>query len=125
MKRILSLTLTFLMILAMVFVVSCKEDETQEGEKTFKFIAVGADGAEKEWTITTEETIVAKALINEGLVEGEDGPYGLYVTSVNGEYHKFEDDGKYWAFYIVGQYANTGVEKTYIKDGATYSFKAE
>lgn len=125
MKRILSLTLALLMLFAMVFVASCKQDEAQEGEKTFNVVVVSQDDTEKEFTITTEETIVATALISEGLVEGEDGPYGLYITRVNGEYHKWEDDGKYWAFYIDGEYATTGAEKTYIKDGATYTLKVE
>ena len=33
-----------------------------------------------------------------------------------GETVKFEDDGKYWAFYIDGDYAMTGVEKTKIEE---------
>ena len=37
----------------------------------------------------------------------------------------YDKDGKYWAFYIDGEYAPTGVDKTEIKNGCSYMFKAE
>ena len=37
----------------------------------------------------------------------------------------YDKDGKYWAFYVDGEYAATGVDSTDITAGATYTFKAE
>ena len=37
----------------------------------------------------------------------------------------YDQDGKYWAFYVDGEYAATGVDSTDITAGATYTFKAE
>lgn len=126
MKKILSLTLALLMlVITCLAIVSCNDDETDTSEKTFTFTVVRADGTTKDFTITTTETILANALVNEGIIAGEDGPYGLYVKTVDGETLDYETDGKYWALYIDGQYAVTGVDSTEIKDGATYSFKAE
>ena len=126
MKKILSLTLALLMlVITCLAIVSCNDDETDTSEKTFTFTVVHADGATKDFTITTTEAILANALVNEGIIAGEDGPYGLYVKTVDGETLDYETDGKYWALYIDGQYAVTGVDSTEIKDGATYSFKAE
>lgn len=126
MKKILSLTLALLMlVITCLAIVSCNDDETDTSEKTFTFTVVHADGTTKDFTITTTETILANALVNEGIIAGEDGPYGLYVKTVDGETLDYETDGKYWALYIDGQYAVTGVDSTEIKDGATYSFKAE
>lgn len=34
-------------------------------------------------------------------------------------------DGAYWAFYINGEYASTGVDATNIEAGAAYALKAE
>lgn len=123
MKRILSLTLALLMLLASFMLVSCKEEDGEE--KAFTFICVHADGSEKSYEITTEKEMLGDALIEEGIIAGENGAYGLYVTTVDGEYHKWEDDGKYWALYIGDAYASTGVDTTKITDGATYTFKAE
>ena len=126
MKKILSLTLALLMlVITCLAIVSCNDDDVDTSEKTFTFTVVHADGTTKDFTITTTETILADALVNEGIIAGEDGPYGLYVKTVDGETLDYETDGKYWALYIDGQYAVTGVDSTEIKDGATYSFKAE
>ncbi len=96
-----------------------------EGEKQFTFTVVDADNNEAVFTVNTDETTVGKALIKLGLIEGEDGPYGLYVKKVNGLTLDYDKDGMYWAFYENGKYAVTGVDLTEITDGVTYSFKAE
>ena len=47
------------------------------------------------------------------------------VETVDGETVKYEDGGKYWAFYIDGEYAMSGVDATEITAGETYAFKVE
>ena len=68
---------------------------------------------------------VGAALLSLGLIAGEDSDYGLYVKTVNGVTVDYDADGKYWAFYVDGEYAATGVDSTDITAGATYTFKAE
>lgn len=99
--------------------------ELGEGEKSFTFTITDADGNETELTVNTDKTIVGEALQELGLLAGEEGPYGLYVKTVNGITYDYDADGKYWAFYINGEYAATGVDITEIENCATYSFKAE
>lgn len=124
MKKILSTTLALLMLISSVFfIVSCKKDDGEE--KSFKFTVVHADGTEKEFEITTTKSKVGEALVDEGLISGENAQYGLYVKTVDGETLDFDIDGKYWAFYINGEYAMTGVDMTDIEGGKTYTFKAE
>lgn len=94
-------------------------------ELSFKFIVRLKDGTETSFDIKTTKTIVGDALADEKLIEGEEGPFGLYVKKVNGVEADFDKDGTYWAFYINGEYAVTGVDKTKIKDGATYMFAVE
>jgi len=86
---------------------------------------VFADESEKTFTVKTDKTNVGDALVEVGLISGEDGDYGWFITTIDGEYHKWEDDGKYWAFYIDGEYAMTGVSGTEIVAGTTYEFRAE
>lgn len=83
------------------------------------------DGSTESFTVRTDKTNVGDALIEVQLIAGEDSSYGWFITTVDGEYHKYEQDGKYWAFYIDGEYAMTGVSSTPVTAGATYAFKVE
>lgn len=104
-----------------------KDDVTVlgEGVTVFTFVVVDGEGNEKAFEIHTDKTTVGDALLDVKLIEGEDGPYGLYVKTVNGTTLDYEQDGMYWSFYINGEYAMTGVDVTEITEGDTYSFKAE
>ncbi len=99
--------------------------EIGEGSKTFSFICTFSDGAQKKFTVRTDASTVGEALIDNGLITGDNGPYGMYVKSVCGVTADYDIDGTYWSFYINGEYAMSGAEKTSITDGATYEFKVQ
>ncbi len=96
-----------------------------EGDTQFAFTAVDLDGKETKFEIHTDKKTVGEALLDVGLIAGEEGDYGLYVKTVNGVTMDFEEDGAYWAFYVGDEYATTGVDSTEIEEGTTYSFKVE
>ena len=96
-----------------------------EGKTEFFFSVTDASGNETKFEIHTDETIVGEALMKLELISGEAGDYGLYVKEVNGIKADYDKDGTYWAFYINGEYAMTGVDSTEITHGDTYSFKVE
>ncbi len=96
-----------------------------EGKTIFDFKVVDPEGNEKSFEIRTDKATVGEALLEVGLIEGEDGPYGLYVKTVNGVTVDYDKDGKYWAFYENGQYAAKGVDQTSINTDTTYEFRAE
>ena len=102
-----------------------QETEVPALKKSFTFIVVDKDGKETSFSISTDKTTVGDALLEKGLIEGEDGAYGLYVKKVNGILADYDVDKTYWAFYINGEYAMSGVDATEIVEGATYSFKVE
>lgn len=95
------------------------------GAKVFHFTVVGLDGKETAYEIHTDKTVVGEALQELGLIAGEEGAFGLYVKTVDGITVDYDKDGKYWAFYMNGQYAPKGVDQTDITEGTTYTFKAE
>ena len=142
MKKTLSLILCIALIAAMALVTtgcSGKPDDMAvsdvitfsdgdtigEGKNTFPLTIVHKDGTELTVTVNTELTVVGEALQELGLIDGEEGPYGLYIKTVNGETLDYDKDGKYWAFYVDGEYALEGIDLTEIAEGAAYMLKAE
>ena len=101
------------------------QEQTQTVEQSFTFEVVDKDGNVTTFDITTDKATVGEALLEEGLIKGEVGQYGLYVTEVNGIVADYNVDRTYWAFYVDGAYASGGVDTTDVADGATYSFKVE
>lgn len=98
--------------------------DTQNKVK-FSLTVVDGSGKETVTEIETDEKTVGAALIKQGIVEGEDGPYGLYIKSVNGITADYDVDGTYWAFYVNGQYASKSADLTDIVPGADYMLKVE
>ncbi len=97
-----------------------------EGKVSFLFGVVNQEGAESYFKICTDADTVGAALLENGLIAGTESEYGLYVTSVCGtELIWSEENPCYWAFYINGEYAMTGVDSTPVEEGAAYLFKAE
>ena len=130
--RIIALVLVAVMALG---VISCKADdtsvttpdeqETPAVEKSFVFEVTLASGETKTYNYTSSRATVGEALFDEGIIDGEQGDYGLYVKTVAGESHDYAVDGMYWAFYVNGAYAMTGVDTAPLNDGETYAFRAE
>lgn len=96
-----------------------------EGQTTFSFSVVDKEGNTTYFEIHTDEEMVGDALLALDLIAGDEGAYGLYVKTVNGITADYDVDATYWAFYINGEYATSGVDTTTITEGASYSFKVE
>lgn len=99
--------------------------EVGEGSTSFAFQVTFADGSQQDYTVKTDSTVVGEALQDAGLIAGEESEYGLYVKTVAGQTLDYDADGMYWAFYVNGEYATSGVDTTNIDAGSTYEFRAE
>ena len=96
-----------------------------EGNTEFELIVADADGNETYYHIKTDADNVGDALLSVDLVKGDESEYGLYIKEVNGIVADYDVDKTYWAFYIDGEYAMTGVSSTPVTEGTTYSLKIE
>lgn len=96
-----------------------------EGNIKFSLTVVDQDGNETDFQILTDKETVGEALLDVDLIAGDESEYGLYVKTVNGVTADYDKDKTYWAFYVNGEYANTGVDSTPVEDGAVYSFRIE
>ncbi len=143
-RRILSYVFCTGLIAATMFTIGCNDAENEssisvsdstgstaeavsvgEGATSFEFSVVHKNGSEKLYNVNTDKKTVGEALLENEIISGEDGDYGLFVKSVDGEKLDYEEDGYYWSFYVNGEYAQSGVDMTDIKEGESYTFKAE
>lgn len=94
-------------------------------EKSFVFEVVDKDGITTQTTVKTNGEYVGEVLQQLGYVEGEEGPYGLYIKEVNGITADYDVDGTYWAFYVDDTLSMKGADQTEIVEGSVYSFRVE
>ncbi len=141
-KRVLSVVVLLVLVAALALgMTACTNDTVGEtssnssaqsqpqrvgqGATEFAFSVTDKEGITTEFIVCTDKTVVGAALLEAGLIEGEDSAYGLFVKKVNGIVADYDIDKTYWAFYIDGEYASSGVDSTEIVTTSKYSFKVE
>ena len=123
-------------IICIICLFSCTKEETKDvwdnalytenteigkGEKSFSF-EVKANDRTVKFTVKTDKDTVGDALIENNLISGDEGQYGLYVKVVNGITADYDVNKCYWAFYVNDAYAMSGVDNTKITESDTYQF---
>ena len=101
-----------------IFVVT--RPETGAGSKTVTVTVVHKDGSEKVFTCATEEEYLGKVLVNENIVVGSYGEFGLYFDTADGEKADWNVDNGWWQVFIVEEAAITGADQIPIADGDTF-----
>lgn len=118
MKRTLSALLALVMLFTLV---ACgKKVKKLSDPVSFTVIVTDLEGNETTFEYTSDATSVGEALVAEGLVVGHEASYGLYIDAVNGIDADWDNDQTYWAFYINGEYATTGISDTEITADTIY-----
>lgn len=89
------------------------------GEKRITVEVVHGDGSSRDVALTTAEEYLGQALVSGGVVEDNQGPYGLYILTADGE---TADEGaqEWWKVTKSGEMVNTGADATPIADGERY-----
>lgn len=93
--------------------------EFGEGRTTVE-VEVKVDDQSVTFTIHTDKTTLADALLEHGLVSGEDGAFGLYIKVVNGITADYDVDQSYWSLTKNGEMLMTGASGVNIADGEHY-----
>jgi len=122
MKKLLAIVLCAALLLSLA-ACGAKQEEPNGtgGEKvSFTVVVVHGDGSEKTFTYETDEKYVGPVLEADGLLKGNEGPYGLEITEVDGEQAVYSQDGAYWALYEGEEYALQGIDTTPVKEGQVY-----
>ncbi len=118
MKKLISLLLALALVLTMA-ACGAKEEPAPEAA-SFKVVVTGLEGNETAFEYSSNAASVGEALVAEGLIEGHETQYGLYIDTVNGITADWDNDQTYWAFYVNGEYAATGIDSTAIVADTTY-----
>ena len=90
--------------------------QPQTGAKTVAVEVVHADASSKEFTYRTCAQYLGELLLDEKLAEGDQGPYGLFITTVDGETAQ-NSLRQWWCITKGGEKVDTGVDATPIADG--------
>ena len=87
-----------------------------EGAVSFTLEIRQLDGSAVSATVNTDAETVGDALTELGILEGEEGPYGIYIKSINGVTADYDVDQSYWSLTKDGVMCS-GVDSTPIADG--------
>lgn len=94
-----------------------------EGQYTFAFAAKFLDGSAKHYTVSTDCETVGEALLTLGLIDGENGAFGLYVKSVCGVVADYDIDQTYWALYVNGEMSMVGADAVKTAEATDVEFQ--
>lgn len=125
MKKNAKLTLGVLALLASIALFSglylSSLPDTVSGLKSVTVEVVHSDKSERNFLFQTSKEYLGDLLVSEGLIKGDPGPYGLYITEVDGEVADYSKNKSYWALFEGDTYATQGADTTPLTDGAHFS----
>ena len=122
-KQILAAAAFLILLLAVFLVWHFHRPAAVEGAKTITLEVVHGNGTSASFTLNTEGATLGDALrAEEGLVSGDNGPYGLMVNTVDGETADWNRARAWWCLTKNGARVDTGVDSTVIADGEHYEF---
>ena len=115
-KKIIAVAVLLVLVAAAIVATVCLKPGGAAGDKTITVQVIHGDGTQKDFTISTDAEFLRGALEQEGLVQGDESEYGLFVTAVDGETADSEQQ-QWWCFTKGGEDLFTGVDSTPIADG--------
>ena len=93
--------------------------QTSAGEKDLSIQVIHGDLSTRIFEITTTAEFLGDALTEHGIVQGEMGPYGLYILTADGETAD-EANQEWWCITRSGESLTTGASEAPIANGETY-----
>ena len=118
-KIILSLIVLAAVIALLLCVYHFTKGKTSQGAKTITLEVVHKDQSSKSFEIHTDREYLGEALTDEKLMEGETGPYGMFITTVDQETAD-DTNQEWWCITKNGGQVNTSADQTPIADGEKY-----
>ena len=118
-KKLISLLCLLLVAGALLGVWYVTRPETTDGEKALVIEVVHGDGTINRFDIKTDAEYLAKALLENEIVEDNQTEYGLFILTADGETADASNQ-EWWCITKGGESLMTGADDTPVADGETY-----
>lgn len=125
MKKNTKLALALLGLLAVIGLFAglylTSRPDTAPGFKSVTVAVVHSDKSQRNFRYETTKEYLGDLLLSEGLIKGDPGPYGLYITEVDREVADYSVNRSYWALFIDDEYATQSADLTPLTQNGVYS----
>lgn len=118
-KYIFATSLLILLMAALLLAWNFLRPASTPGQKSIHVTVVHSDGTKNAFSFSTDADTLRKPLENAGLISGEAGPYGIFITTVDGE-SADETKQQWWCITKDGQETTEGSDFIMIADGDRY-----
>lgn len=119
-KKILIALIGLIVVIAVLFgVYRFTRPTAVQGAKTITIDVIHKDTSQKTFKYHTDREYLGEVLTDEGLVSGEEGAYGMFITTVDGETIDNANQ-EWWCITKNQEMLNTSADQTPIADGEKY-----
>ena len=122
-KMILAVVALVIVVALLAGLYLANRPETAKGAKGYTVTVVHSDGSQKAFELRTDAEYLSDALLAEGLIAGEEGPYGLTLITVDGEDAVWDTDNAYWCIWIGEEMATVGISQIPVYDGSAFTLE--
>ena len=121
-KKLLGLGALIIIIAAFALIYGKFSEKPVEGSKAVTIEVINSKEESTMYEVQTNAEFLQQAMDEADGLEyvGEEGPYGIQVSSVNGEEAIYETDAAYWGFFVNGEYCNYGISEQPVEDGDAF-----
>ena len=119
-KLLLALTSLCLLMAVMLDIWQATKPVGTDDLKSITVEVCHKDSTTHTFPYETEEEYLGPLLLEDGLISGTMGAYGLFVDTVDGETADYAVDGGWWQLTCNGEAAQTGADLVVLEDGALY-----
>lgn len=93
--------------------------ETAEGQKALTIVVIHGNGEEKSFNYITDAAYLGEVLEENQLASGTKGPYGTFITTVDGETAD-ETKEQWWCITKEGEMVSTSADESPVANGDQY-----
>lgn len=119
-KKIIISLIALLAVIALFFgIYRFTRQNALKGSKTITVEVIHKDASLNTFEYGTDREYLGEVLADEGLVSGEEGAYGMFITTVDGETAD-ESNQEWWCITKDNEKLGTSADQTPIADGEKY-----
>lgn len=121
-KKIIGIIAFILFAMVLIAAYFIFRPSASNDQKSITIEVVNSKKDTTSYDVTTDAQFLREAMEETDGLEfsGEEGEYGIMLSTVNGETADFEKDGAYWSIMVNDEYGNYGIDQQPLTDGDVY-----